>query len=1012
MASRFQSRGWRRCRSLFRGMRLLVLMLVFLLVITGFVLHEFGLPGFLKRSLLDNLHARGVDLQFTRLRLRYYRGIVAENVRFGRADVPTNSPSLSAAEVEVKLNHAALRRFQFAVDGLIIREGKFTWPLAETNQPPRKLSVDKIQTQVRFLPNDLVQLDHFIASFAGAAVQLSGSVTNASAVRDWKIFQAQPQAQPVRVQEHLSKLANVIERTRLFDTPQLELTLHGDGRDPRSFDAQLSLTTLGAQTPWGTLTNGNLAVQLYPADRTNGAPRAEFRLLAGDARTRWGSLKRLRLDAQGAVDTADPDLMHCQLELQTEQFATKWVQATNAQFTARWAHSLTNAIPLDGETELRLAGPRTPWGEAEELRLNTRMDATATHGALQADASWAWWADLEPYALGWTCRLKGARAREFQVKEVTCGGSWRAPELTITNLYSELYQGKLEGQAGLNVASRAFTFKGWADFDAHSLDPVLPAVARDFLSHCSWINPPLVHAEGGLTLPAWTDQHPDWNGEVFPTIWVKADFESGPSGFFTIPMMSCRSHVNYANLTWDVPDLVAVRREGQLRLKHTGSDRNGDFYFGVHSEIDPQALRPLPFMGTVGKQVLDTLALSQPPVVDVDVWGRWEVPERTGVRGYVTATNLAFRGEPVTRLEGGMQYTNRFLQVDHPRVERNGRFASADEVRVDFATRRLYLTNGASTMELKAIFNPIGPVVERTLEPYHFLKPPTIRANGIIPLRDDVPADAHFQVEGGPFRWQKFNLAHVSTGVHWVGQHLTLSEAQGSFYEGKLTGSALFTFRPDGGANFSFDTIITDAKLGSMMRDLFSPTNHLEGTLNAHLSISRADTEDPKSWFGRGQIDLHDGLIWDIPLFGVFSKPLDAISNGLGESRANEASATFTITNSIISSEDLKISSQFLTMKYRGEADFGGRVDALMEAEVGRKAPVVGPLLSTVLKPFAKIFEYKITGTLGQPRVEMRWWPAEMVLTPFQLIFHPISTLRAIIPGQPPPTNAPPAKGP
>src|SRR5882757_5360081 len=168
MPSRFQSRGWRLCRRCLRCLRITILFLTFLVVTAGFCLNQLGMPGFLKKPLVENLRTRGFDLRFTRLRLRYYRGIVAENVRFGRADDPVTGPSLSAREVEIKLNHAALRHFKVTVDSLILHGGEFDWPLAETNRPARKLSVDDIQTQIRFLPNDQWELDHFNASFDGA----------------------------------------------------------------------------------------------------------------------------------------------------------------------------------------------------------------------------------------------------------------------------------------------------------------------------------------------------------------------------------------------------------------------------------------------------------------------------------------------------------------------------------------------------------------------------------------------------------------------------------------------------------------------------------------------------------------------------------------------------------------------------------------------------------------------------------------------------------------------------
>ncbi len=173
MPSRFQSRGWRRCRSCFRGFRVLVLMLLLFAIGAGYYLNRIGLPDFLKRPLLQTLHARGIDLKFTRLRWRYTRGLVAENVRFGQADAPVNGPDFSAREMELKLDHAALRHFNFTVDSVILHGGTLTWPVNETNEPPRKLSIDAIQTQLRFLTNDLWELDRFTATFAGRLARKS-----------------------------------------------------------------------------------------------------------------------------------------------------------------------------------------------------------------------------------------------------------------------------------------------------------------------------------------------------------------------------------------------------------------------------------------------------------------------------------------------------------------------------------------------------------------------------------------------------------------------------------------------------------------------------------------------------------------------------------------------------------------------------------------------------------------------------------------------------------------------
>src|SRR5438445_8502394 len=99
---------FRRC---FRWCRITLLFLVLLLLGGLVYLNRVGLPEFLKTRLVSELRARGVNFNFTRLRLRWYRGLVAENISLGRTDDPAG-PHLSIGEADLKLNPAALRRLR------------------------------------------------------------------------------------------------------------------------------------------------------------------------------------------------------------------------------------------------------------------------------------------------------------------------------------------------------------------------------------------------------------------------------------------------------------------------------------------------------------------------------------------------------------------------------------------------------------------------------------------------------------------------------------------------------------------------------------------------------------------------------------------------------------------------------------------------------------------------------------------------------------------------------------
>jgi hypothetical protein len=148
-----------------------------------------------------------------------------------------------------------------------------------------------------------------------------------------------------------------------------------------------------------------------------------------------------------------------------------------------------------------------------------------------------------------------------------------------------------------------------------------------------------------------------------------------------------------------------------------------------------------------------------------------------------------------------------------------------------------------------------------------------------------------------------------------------------------------------------------------------------------------------KSWQGYGHAQLTNGLLWEIPLFGVFSPVLNAFFPGLGNSRARHAITTYEITNGIIYSKDLEIRATAMRMKYQGSVDFDGHVDGRMEAELLRDLPAFGFLISKVFWPVTKLFEYKITGTLENPKTEQLYAISKLFILPFA----PIKTIKDIL---------------
>ena len=67
---------------------------------------------------------------------------------------------------------------------LLLREGRLLLPATDTNGPRQTVCLNAIDGEVRFLPGDVWDLRSLRATCRGVKARLSGTVTNASALRE------------------------------------------------------------------------------------------------------------------------------------------------------------------------------------------------------------------------------------------------------------------------------------------------------------------------------------------------------------------------------------------------------------------------------------------------------------------------------------------------------------------------------------------------------------------------------------------------------------------------------------------------------------------------------------------------------------------------------------------------------------------------------------------------------------------------------------------------------------
>jgi hypothetical protein len=887
---------WRKCRIAFRCVRFAVWLLVLAVLLAFVWFNRVGLPDFLKTRLVANLSERGVKLEFSRMRLSLVHGLVAENVRAGQTQ-SSDSPVFTAQEVQLQLNYPALWHRQWQVDGLMVRDGRFTLPLP----PASALTLTNLQTELRFLAGDTWALDHFRADFAGAQIGISGELAHAPEVLNWNYFAGRNPDHSAFIAA-LNNFSDTLRQIHFQGEPQLRLALSGDARDPHTIVVWLSATAAGVNTPW---------------------------------------------------------------------------------FVAH-----------DFMAEANLTAPAS--------------------APTNAAAAWGFWTNLQPFRLAWTLRLGALHAESLDASAIRCAGVWAAPTLAITNLTAQFGGGGLSAGGALDVAAREVNFTADARFDWHAVTKLLPANVRGPLAEISWPQPPVLRGNGFVRLPPWTSFADGWRSDRESSVSWRGDLAFTNAVVRRVKLDEVRASFAYAERFLDLPDLTVVQGRTRLRLSGEESVATENFHGLLTGQLAEASVAAY-LTNRDALAGLQLLACQEPLALTLDVSGNLRTLATLSATGRVALTNFAIRGQAMDSVAGTFCYTNLAADIFAPELLRaNGaQWLKADRLFLDLRRLALWITNGWSTADPVPITRAIGPKTAGLMEPYHFLTPPLVRVTGSVPVinilnpHDAEYADLTFEIiRGVPFQWAKLSATNVTGTIRWRQQSLLLTNIVAQLYDGSGAGSGDLDFRPPTHAcDYNFSFAVTNINLHLLASEMSTNQNTLEGRLSGEVTVTNASSADWHSWNGGGDAQVHDGVLWDVPIFAFMSPVLNTVSPGLGNSRAKEAAAAFVITNGVIFTDSLLIRSLTMRLQYSGTVDLDQNVNARVTAQLLRNVPVVGTLVSTVLMPVSKIFECRVTGPLSAPVVAPVYIPGfipKLLLVPL----HPIRTLEEIFtPG--PVTNAP-----
>jgi hypothetical protein len=990
----------RRARILIRWCRICLLLILLLAVAAVAYLHLIGLPDFVKRPLLRRLLEAGVEARFTDMQLGWSWGpsIVIENAAFSRADQPL-SPRLSARRAELTLSWNALLHSRIQLHSLQISSARLQLPISETNGDALLLA--DVALDMRFYSNDVVRLIDCRGAFHGIQIDLLGGVSHAGDLRHWK-FPLGGGSTNGALQARLRQVARTVDQIHFTGTPILQIGMGADGRDMNSFHAELKFTADAAHTPWGDVTNLFMGAACARLVNPGDQPLLKVKGSAAGVDTRWvraGQVSLSTIFSRGANSNLNAEILLDAARCNAPDSAgSNGFGAARLSWNGSAILASTNFLPLLAAGKLRAVDPQTPWGSARELSLDCR--AARARDLPPPDAGWGPWTRVSPWTLDWRVETRNLTSPKLRLDHLAFSGHWLAPQFVIENFQGDLYDGHVNAGAVLDVGTRELRCKGVTDFNPLSISQLFRPPTRRWLAQFDFTTPPMVNTRLRVVLPPWTNRPASWSADMGSSLQLAGDFTAGASSFCRVPVRSAASRVTYTNRVWNVSRLRAVRPDGDIDLDYTSSPQG--FHYVIDSRLDPRAALPIVAPGR--PHLLDKFDFKQPPEIHAEIWGRWHESGRLGVTATVRAANFIARGETVAAFNAGVEYTNLVLTVRNLSLSNDQCQAQSPWLQADFGTRMVRLTNATGTLDPSLLQRLLGRNSPGWLNVIHFDTPPSVSVAGAFSLTNPLAVDLRFLVDARRFHYTNLLADRAAGGVNWSGQTVILTNISASLYNnGALKGWVVFGRGPNHGPDFRAEFSALDIDLSSLATGITGKTNHVEGRLDGHLALVGPDTPDKSNWQGRGDIHVHDALLWDIKLFGLFSPVLNMISPGWGHSRVREADGTFVITNGAISSDDLQFVCQGFRLNLRGTVDKNKQIDARLEAIVARDTPIFGSFLSMAFTPLSKMFEYHISGPVRDPVLEPVYVPRFILF-----LLHPFRSFKSPATPESPPDAPPP----
>ena len=536
------------------------------------------------------------------------------------------------------------------------------------------------------------------------------------------------------------------------------------------------------------------------------------------------------------------------------------------------------------------------------------------------------------------------KRKDYEVRDVIASAEWNDQTLNVPRFEWNDRLGGFAATANWSRRTNAGTFRVRSSLDLKSLLESIDS--GNALTDVTFNSPPVIDLSGSVNLAG-----------AHPQLKVIGHIAVENAVFKNFPVSQCRAEFSWdGERTW-LRDIHVRHQNGELRAEVFEAPE--EFRLNVNGPVALGALRA--FVSPEIQEFLSEWEFSREPVIQLAIRGKDRHPESWQGDGNVALDRTRFRGQWMNSATAKVHFADGAVTYENFQIARDEGVGSGSFT-YDFAKHEVRVSNVKANVRPTEAAVWIDPDLPKTVAPYKFRQPPTVTANGVYQFRGGTGTRLEINVDapGGMdyvFLGKTLPFHKIAGKLLFTNDRLQIADLRGELFSGNVRGSADISLAhgdPHYRAKLAVDAIDFPR-----LTDLYYNYKTAHGQLSGTYDFTGLG-DNSRAMQGSGKMNVANGDVFAIPVFGPLSGILNLVVPGAGYSIARNASGDFTVQKAIIHTENFEVAGRLFSMLGSGDIYFmDDKLD--FDVRIDPKGPGI------LLAPVYKLFEYKGEGSLKNP---------------------------------------------